>query len=409
MSSAWPAGVGVNTRTGTARFIITLQDRLPPAALQKPAGDLLKALVGALRAEASGAMRKAFASAVGALVKAASAKRVQWVVAQALEIYTEGARRTRVLQASALMPALSGGISTARWRSPACSCAPAACAAIRCVCADKASSRITAGLLLQQVVRHAGGKLEDAVPTILPVAFSARWDQDADVKAAWQDVWSELGSSESSVLTLHGEAVTAPLVAGLQADAWERRAVAAKVFAAVAASSGAALVPHAPKLMHALLAELPGRIWSGKEAVALAVGALAGHCSQVFTSDGVQQGVSDSDIVSTLVAAAERRNSKFAAAAADALAQALGGFEGRDHLLHVMPLLDAANVGADEDSNKPDKGELCLVCSCACGVTSHRVLTIMHIQSRSLHPALCSALHVPVACVCGRRGCHGSS
>lgn len=94
------AGVGVNTRTGTARFIVSLQSRLPSATLQKPAGDLLKALLGALRTEPAGATRKAFAAAVGALAKAASAKRVNWTAAQALEIFATGTRLPNSLYCS---------------------------------------------------------------------------------------------------------------------------------------------------------------------------------------------------------------------------------------------------------------------------------------------------------------------
>ena len=82
--------MGVNTRTGTARFVASLQMRLPAATLQKPAGDLLKALVSALRSEAAGATRRAFAGAVGALTKVASAKRAQWVTARALDIHSGG-------------------------------------------------------------------------------------------------------------------------------------------------------------------------------------------------------------------------------------------------------------------------------------------------------------------------------
>ena len=93
--------MGLNTRAGTARFIVSLQDRLPAAVMQKPAGELLKALVAALRAERSGATRKAFAGACGALCKAASAKRVTWLVQEALSMHATGALSTASLPAHA--------------------------------------------------------------------------------------------------------------------------------------------------------------------------------------------------------------------------------------------------------------------------------------------------------------------
>lgn len=49
---------------------------------------------------------------------------------------------------------------------------------------------------------------------------------------------------------------------------------------AIAKDAGEALNPHMAALMDALLAELPGRLWDGKEAVLQAVGALALTCEK---------------------------------------------------------------------------------------------------------------------------------
>jgi hypothetical protein len=83
-------GIGLNTRTGAAHFIVSMQSHLPAAVMQKPAGDLLKALVATIHVEASSPTRKAFSSAVGSLSKVASSKRVQWVATQALDIFHTG-------------------------------------------------------------------------------------------------------------------------------------------------------------------------------------------------------------------------------------------------------------------------------------------------------------------------------
>ena len=77
------AGVGLNTRTGSARFIVALTMRLPAATLQKPTGELLKALLPAVRAERSAVTQRAFAGAIGALAKSASGKRLDWLVGEA--------------------------------------------------------------------------------------------------------------------------------------------------------------------------------------------------------------------------------------------------------------------------------------------------------------------------------------
>lgn len=74
--------IGVNTRTGAARFIVALTTRLPTATLQKPAGEFLKSLLPAVKAERRAVTQRAFAAAIGALGKCASAKRLEWLVGE---------------------------------------------------------------------------------------------------------------------------------------------------------------------------------------------------------------------------------------------------------------------------------------------------------------------------------------
>ena len=85
------AAIGVNTRTGAARFVVALTTRLPAAALQKPAGELLKALLPAVKAERRAVTQRAFAGAVGALGKCASGKRLEWLVGAVVAMLDLGA------------------------------------------------------------------------------------------------------------------------------------------------------------------------------------------------------------------------------------------------------------------------------------------------------------------------------
>ena len=82
--------------------------------------------------------------------------------------------------------------------------------------AGKSTARLTAGMILQQAARYGSSKLEDSKALVLPVAFAARWDENEDCADVWQDVWTELGASESYVLSQHGDAVVAPLIDGLK-------------------------------------------------------------------------------------------------------------------------------------------------------------------------------------------------
>jgi hypothetical protein len=92
----------VNTRTGAARFIVALTARLPPATLQKPAGEFLKALLPAVKAERRAVTQRAFAAAIGTLAKCASGKRLDWLVEEVSKLMDLGAPLRRILPSSSL-------------------------------------------------------------------------------------------------------------------------------------------------------------------------------------------------------------------------------------------------------------------------------------------------------------------
>lgn len=66
----------------------------------------------------------------------------------------------------------------------------------------------------------------------------------------------------------------------LGSQQWARKVMAAKSIGGAAAVAGDALALHAPKLAAALMAELPGRLWDGKQALLEALAALAKGCPQ---------------------------------------------------------------------------------------------------------------------------------
>jgi len=130
--------------------------------------------------------------------------------------------------------------------------------------------------------------------------------------------------------------------ADLGAQQWGRKKAAAGGRRARAppppalAKTGAdALAPHAPALAAALLAELPGRLWDGKEALLDALAALAAAAPAALAPPA---GPGEAAVVAALTAAAERRKMAYVAAALRALETALAGLPG-DHFGAVAPLL----------------------------------------------------------------------
>ena len=159
------------------------------------------------------------------------------------------------------------------------------------------------------------------------------------------------------------------LCADLGAQQWGRKKAAALAVTALAKVGAEALPPHTPVLASALLAELPGRLWDGKEALLEALAALAAAAPaalgpaqgspalpapSVGCSSGEQgtaAGPGEGAVVDALLAAVARKKSAYRAAALKALESALGGLQG-DHYAAVAPaLLEAVARNAPSASN----------------------------------------------------------
>ena len=226
-------GVGLNTRAGAGRFVSQVARRLgDDSAAASP--QLMRALQEACAAERSQAVRRAYASANAVLAKHANQARIDKHVASWIEKYS----------------------------------------------ADDAdeSSRAVSGFLLRALAREASDVFARYAAEVAPVAYMAQYDPDPTVAALWGEIWEESTTSVGAGLRLHAGAVLGSVQAGLKSSAWGRKKAAAAAAAKACVSGGDAVGPFALQLMTALLAELPGRLWDGKETVLTAVGACSEAC-----------------------------------------------------------------------------------------------------------------------------------
>ena len=75
-----------------------------------------------------------------------------------------------------------------------------------------------------------------------------------------------------------------PMPTGLQSQNWPAKVAAAAAISAMCEAKAPTLAPHAASTMDLLVKELPGRIWSGKESLLAAAGALGSfHAASVDT------------------------------------------------------------------------------------------------------------------------------
>ncbi|PRW21127.1 proteasome-associated ECM29-like protein isoform X1 [Chlorella sorokiniana] len=270
-------GVGLNTRAGAGRFITQVTRRLG-SDVQPLAAQLIRALTEACRADRSAAVRRSYAAAAALLCRHAPAARVNRFVSDALAL----------------------------------------------LAAEDASrdDRYVAGLLLRELGREAADVLASHASEVAPPAFMAQFDDESDVAVVWREVWEESTASSGAGLRLHMGEVVQRVTAGLQSGQWGRKKAAATALSQICQTSGDAIVPHLPAVLDALLKEVPGRIWEGKEAVLGAAGALASACGPSLAPPQRRR------LVAALLDAASKKKAAFRKEGLSQLEKALLAFAG---------------------------------------------------------------------------------
>lgn len=305
-------GVGLATRAGAGRFISQVARRLG-SDIQPSAPQLMKSLVEGCKGDRSGAVKRSFAAANACVARYAASPRVAKLVGDCLEMY--GAED-----------------------------------------ADD-NARLVAGLLLRELGKEAGDVFAQHAGALAPQAYLAQCDGSADVASMWQEVWEECATSAGAGLRVHVQEIAQLITCGLQSGQWGRKKGAALALDRACTAAPDAVQPLATALMESLLKELPGRLWDGKEAVLVAVGALATACpSQILgissgnpaadsTDPTAPPGSLGSRVVAALVEAGGKVKSGYRLAALEQLERVLkasakgGSGDGRDFFALASPLL----------------------------------------------------------------------
>lgn len=135
----------------------------------------------------------------------------------------------------------------------------------------------------------------------------------------------ELQKKLTPFLQLYLQEIMARVLPGLASSSWSTKQQCAKASAALAEGIGGDLGPHGSTLLVALLGELPGRLWDGKEAVLHAIGGICKACSEAIISGGGKE-ITPEKIVAAVVAAAGRKKGSFREAAFECLEKVRGSY-----------------------------------------------------------------------------------
>ncbi|XP_078435505.1 ARM repeat superfamily protein isoform X2 [Wolffia australiana] len=298
------SGVGLNTRVGVANFITSLLQKANSEFMPFTSA-LLKPLFNAVLEEKGSAAKRAFATACASSLKSAGASQMQKIIDETAALHL----------------------------------------------GDR-SAQISCATLLRSFLNIAGDRVGGYHAVILPVIFVARFEDDKDVGNQFSEVWDETVGNESITLQLYLTEIISILCSCLIASSWASKRKAAKAIRSLCEILGESLSPFYQELLKCLLAELPGRMWEGKDVVLSAVSSVCSSCHKVIISSdpGIKK-----VIINELLSACSKKSRLYREAALISLKQVIEAFGDPDTFKSSFPLLLNLFDGSTSSVNYPGK------------------------------------------------------
>ncbi|CAM6029521.1 unnamed protein product [Sphagnum balticum] len=290
------SGIGLNTRVGVAKFISMLAQHVG-VEMRPHSATLLKVLFLAVQTEHSAAARRAFAAACGTVAKYSGENQVRKLILDSISLYDSSGNQ---------------------------------------------DLHLASALVLKELSRHANELFKGNLTVVLPLAFVAKFDEEKDISSIFEEIWEDNISSTSVALGLYMPEIVARLKEGIGSSSWPQKKKCAQAVSEVAKVAGDSTAPYVQDLLAGLLAELPGRLWEGKEAVLEAIGNLCEGCSKAISPHANKSstaGLGPDSVIAAISAASSRKKSSFRNAAFACLEQVLKAFKDQDVYEQVGSLI----------------------------------------------------------------------
>ncbi|KAJ3286443.1 hypothetical protein HDU79_006472 [Rhizoclosmatium sp. JEL0117] len=214
-------GVGLPTKAGSARFVVTLAMRVP-TELRPHADSTLKALSGAI-SDRSPAVRKSFATAIGHIAKLCTVPALQRLIAHLRTMYTE---------------------------------------------TEDEDMRTVPGITFLEISRFSSDAFGNLGSDILPLAFLGRRDANEGIKKTWTEVWDENTAGASGAVKLYlGELMSLCNSLLGTTPSWNVKKQVGLTLGDIAKAIGGSIVDRMDTILPMLIEALGGRTWEGKESV----------------------------------------------------------------------------------------------------------------------------------------------
>ncbi|KAJ3409587.1 hypothetical protein HDV05_004331 [Chytridiales sp. JEL 0842] len=229
-------GVGLPTRAGSARFIVSLVTRVPED-LKPFADSILKALSGAV-SDRSPAVRKSFATSIGYIIKLCSDAAIQKLIQYLKTMYVD---------------------------------------------AENEDTRSIAGITFMEMTKRSPDTLAKFHSDVIPLAFVGKRDESEAIRKVWNDVWEENTAGAAGAVKLYLTELMALCVNLMStSQSWNIKKQVGLAICDMAKAIGSSFTPQLDAALPLLTESLGGRTWEGKEGVFEALVVVAVECKDYF-------------------------------------------------------------------------------------------------------------------------------
>ncbi|KAM3287700.1 proteasome adapter and scaffold protein ECM29 isoform X1 [Capsicum chacoense] len=281
-------GVGLNTRVGVANFISLLAQKVG-VNIKPFTAVLLRLLFQAVKEEKSSTSKRAFANACATVLKYATPSQAQKLIEDTAALHV-GDRNEQI-----------------------------ACA-----------------VLLKCYFSSAADVVGGYNDVIVPVMFISRFEDEKSVSNLYEEMWEENMSSERVTLQLYLGEIVELISGGIMSSSWSSKRKAAQAVSKLCDTLGEVVSSQYHVLLSALLKEIPGRLWEGKDAVLCALSALCMSCHKAISAADPD---APDTILSLILSACTKKTKKYREAAFSCLEQVLKAFDNPDFFNKAFPQL----------------------------------------------------------------------
>lgn len=354
------SGIGIGTKAGCSNFVISLVHHCPKD-MTPHAGKLMGAFLTGIN-DRNLSVKKAYASALGYLVKVAKDSSVEKLIARLRNWYLEK---------------------------------------------EEESARLACGLTLHSMSLHSPDILKRHATQAMPLAFFAMHEQKPEEKSKnpedslsiWDEVWLDVTPGTEAGIRMYIQEIMQLLRDSIESQSWITKAQAALAMATVASKLQAQLgPPHLGNLLSALLIGLQGKTWTGKETLLQAVSTVCTSCRKSIENANTEGQPSISQVVEAVMKECRKERLAYKLEALQCMGSILEEYS-MDHFSDMWDIISPVLLKTDK-ANKDDEGEIKpeqkqsqLLCYYeVLGQAWPRTQTTQDEYSPRFHQLLCSSL-----------------